>query len=120
MKVGVFATTSLLSYGAIWLIACYQKYLSPHKGWSCAYRVLSGEVSCSQYAKNVIEEEGVFTAIPIVLARFKACRHAHLKLSARNDSRNRAKRRDSYADGVKKDAAAEACCAGCSLLSWLR
>lgn len=61
-------------------ITGYQKYLSPHKGFSCAHRVLYGGESCSQYIKRVIAEEGLSVALDKSRQRFQACKQANLLL----------------------------------------
>jgi len=47
------------------LIAAYQRHISPHKGFHCAYRVQHGGQSCSGYIKRMIHERGLMAAIPI-------------------------------------------------------
>jgi putative component of membrane protein insertase Oxa1/YidC/SpoIIIJ protein YidD len=61
-------------------IAGYQRYISPHKGFICAHRVLYGGESCSQYIKRVIAQEGLNVAFRKSRARFKACKQANLIL----------------------------------------
>jgi putative component of membrane protein insertase Oxa1/YidC/SpoIIIJ protein YidD len=73
------ATRSL----AITAITGYQKFISPHKGFSCAHRVLYGCDSCSQYFKQVITEEGIATAIANAKGRFQECREANEILKER-------------------------------------
>ncbi|MCF4970038.1 membrane protein insertion efficiency factor YidD [Nostoc sp. CMAA1605] len=64
-------------------ITGYQKYLSPHKGFSCAHRVLYGGESCSQYIKRVISEEGLSVALVKSRQRFQECKQANLLLRSR-------------------------------------
>ena len=73
---------SLLTRAAVLGINGYQRYLSPYKGFSCAYRVHHREVSCSHYVKRVALEEGLLGARAKVRERFQACRDAHLALRA--------------------------------------
>ncbi|MBZ0104873.1 MAG: membrane protein insertion efficiency factor YidD [Sulfuricella denitrificans] len=103
-------------------ISFYQQKLSPHKGWCCAYRALTGEESCSEYAKLRIEHMGFFAAIPSVFERLRACGHAHVALMQQSKAgKGKGSRKNkTYVDGAKTDVAAEACCAGCNLLSWLK
>ncbi len=68
---------------AVTAISGYQKFLSPHKGFSCAHRVLYGCESCSQYFKRVIAEEGIGQAIANAKGRFQECREANQILKAR-------------------------------------
>ncbi|PSB02408.1 membrane protein insertion efficiency factor YidD [Merismopedia glauca] len=64
-------------------ISGYQRYLSPHKGFKCAHRVLNGGKSCSEYVKQVITQEGLIAAIPASRQRFAACHAANQILQAR-------------------------------------
>lgn len=53
------------------LISWYQKYLSPIKGFSCAYRVLHRGEFCSCYTKRTILEQDLITAISMSQQRFE-------------------------------------------------
>lgn len=70
---------------AVTAISGYQKFISPHKGFSCAHRVLYGCESCSQYFKQVIAEEGLLTAIANAKGRFQECREANEILKKRRE-----------------------------------
>ncbi|GAA6619568.1 hypothetical protein NUACC26_053820 [Scytonema sp. NUACC26] len=60
MHISVFGSVSRqISVAAI---TQYQKHISPHKGFSCAHRILYGGESCSQYIKRVIAREGLRNA----------------------------------------------------------
>jgi putative component of membrane protein insertase Oxa1/YidC/SpoIIIJ protein YidD len=63
-------------------IGLYQKYLSPHKGFSCAYRIQSRGSSCSQYCKEMILERGPIGAISPVRQRFQDCKQAANRIQA--------------------------------------
>ncbi len=69
--------SQLLRAIAIASINGYQKYLSPHKGFSCAHRVLHGGESCSQYVKSAVAKGGLSAAIALSQQRFAACKQAH-------------------------------------------
>lgn len=69
---------------AIATITGYQRYLSPHKGFACAHRVLHGGLSCSEYAKKAIAQFGLFQAVSLSKQRFRACKQAKLTLNAQN------------------------------------
>lgn len=73
------ATRSLSSK----LIEGYQKYISPRKGFSCAYRILHVRESCSQYAKRQIIEQGLINAMPLIRQRFQACNSANRVIRAK-------------------------------------
>jgi putative component of membrane protein insertase Oxa1/YidC/SpoIIIJ protein YidD len=74
------ATTRKITVGAI---AGYQRYISPHKGFSCAHRILYGGESCSQFVKRVIIEAGVLTAVKASRQRFQSCKESNRILKAR-------------------------------------
>jgi putative component of membrane protein insertase Oxa1/YidC/SpoIIIJ protein YidD len=61
---------------AITTIGGYQRYLSPHKGFACAYRVLHGGASCSEHVKQVIAAEGLLAGLRSLRSRLKDCRVA--------------------------------------------
>lgn len=102
-------------------IGGYQKYLSPHKGFSCAHRLLHGGKPCSEYVKGAIAENGLFRAIEVSRERFVACKEANQILRARysrisaeeDDSNPQKKKQTNWGDGC----ATCACSADyCSLL----
>lgn len=78
------------------MITGYQKFLSPHKGFSCAHRILYGEESCSQYVKRAVREHGLRQAVLMSRDRFQACKAAHQILRSRfsqeEDERDRLRR----------------------------
>jgi putative component of membrane protein insertase Oxa1/YidC/SpoIIIJ protein YidD len=87
--------TAPLSPLACWLITGYQRHVSPRKGFRCAYRVLRGRDSCSQFAKRAIDRHGVVTGVRLLNRRFERCRWAsHVleydRAKRRRDRRDRA------------------------------
>jgi len=74
---------SLTRKTAFGLINFYQRQISPHKGFSCAYRGLHQQESCSQYAKRTIAELGLMAALPLIRERFQACKVANEVLKNR-------------------------------------
>jgi putative component of membrane protein insertase Oxa1/YidC/SpoIIIJ protein YidD len=84
------------------LIEVYQRYISPRKGFCCAYRVrYRRRDSCSQYARRAISKLGLLPGVQLLRRRFDKCRHASqvLEYEPRREKRKQA-RRDSnwYAD----------------------
>lgn len=75
---------SLTRFTSTRLITFYQRQISPHKGFSCAYRILHRGESCSQYVKRVIQTEGLLPALPLIRERFRACKQASQVLRTRN------------------------------------
>ena len=68
-----------LALGAIRL---YQRYLSPHKGFCCAYAAISGRCSCSALGYRAIRRYGVLRGISVLDRRLEKCGIAyrrHLK-----------------------------------------
>jgi putative component of membrane protein insertase Oxa1/YidC/SpoIIIJ protein YidD len=63
---------------AIASIKVYQRYISPHKGFSCAHRLLYGGESCSGYVKRAIAQKGLLEALNSSGERFGACKQASL------------------------------------------
>ncbi|NEO86319.1 MAG: membrane protein insertion efficiency factor YidD [Spirulina sp. SIO3F2] len=70
-------TANMLDRCSLTLVDLYQHYLSPRKGFCCAYRVLYGELSCSAYFRQQVEHQGVWGAIEPLRSRLKACKAAH-------------------------------------------
>lgn len=66
----------MLTKTAIFSIELYQKHISPHKGFCCAYGVYHDDLSCSAYAKDTISDLGVFRSIDKIRTRFKECKEA--------------------------------------------
>lgn len=71
---------SKLALGAIW---GYQQFLSPRKGYRCAYSVLHGGTGCSGFAKHAIRDHGLWGAVPHMRERFRDCKEASRALRAR-------------------------------------
>jgi putative component of membrane protein insertase Oxa1/YidC/SpoIIIJ protein YidD len=71
---------------AIETITTYQSYISPHKGFACAHRILHGDESCSMYIKRILGEESLMSAIQLSRQRFKACAASAQTLKATSSS----------------------------------
>ncbi len=82
----------MLSQLSLLAIRGYQRHLSPRKGYACAYRMAHGGTGCSGFAKAAIAESGLIAALPLIRARFQACRTAALSLHAKDDQKQRRKR----------------------------
>ena len=59
--------------GSILLIGAYQRYVSPRKGYCCAYRSCTGGRSCSSYARHAISRAGLLGGLTLLTRRFRAC-----------------------------------------------
>jgi len=58
---------------ALSAIRGYQRHLSPHKGFSCAYRCATGRGSCSAHGYRVIERFGLWTGLALLRRRLRLC-----------------------------------------------
>jgi putative component of membrane protein insertase Oxa1/YidC/SpoIIIJ protein YidD len=54
-------------------IRFYQSYLSPLKGFSCAYRVHTGKASCSQLGLRAVGRYGVLRGAGVLRVRLACC-----------------------------------------------
>jgi len=103
---------------ALAAIGAYQRYVSPHKGFCCAYRAHTGGASCSTLGARVIRRHGLFTGCVLLRRRLKRCGTVHRQFH-RSESRPLAAQRgdcdlggcDMPGDGCD---AGDACdCGGC-------
>ncbi len=76
---------------AIRSIEAYQRHISPHKGFCCAYRIATNEVSCSEFAKQRIANRGFFKALADIRQRFNACKQAALQLHKSSEKQRKSK-----------------------------
>ena len=54
-------------------IRAYQRYLSPYKGFSCAYREHTGHASCSTLGFRAVRKHGIFRGLTILRERTYRC-----------------------------------------------
>lgn len=55
----------------------YQKYLSPYKGFCCAYGQHTGRASCSAFGYRAVRRHGVFGGLVLIRQRSYLCGVAH-------------------------------------------
>ncbi|MCG8427940.1 MAG: membrane protein insertion efficiency factor YidD [Chromatiales bacterium] len=70
---------------AVAAINGYQQYISPYKGFSCAHRVATGEVSCSEFAKQVIHKKGLISALKDIFHRLDECKKVAIYLNEQKE-----------------------------------
>jgi putative component of membrane protein insertase Oxa1/YidC/SpoIIIJ protein YidD len=58
---------------ALGVIRFYQRFISPLKGFHCAYRVHTGRCSCSVLGFRAIRRHGVFSGLAILAKRTHLC-----------------------------------------------
>ena len=76
----VSGTPAFATRFAVAAIRGYQRWISPHKGFLCAHRVLHRGRSCSQFALDVIRTRGLLPALPAIRDQFRQCRAAAIVL----------------------------------------
>ncbi|MGX9733918.1 membrane protein insertion efficiency factor YidD [Janthinobacterium aestuarii] len=94
---GIFSFDTCGKRLALWAIRAYQRYLSPWKGFSCAYRVLTGRDSCSAYGYKVIARHGLRAGLPLLQRRLRACGERHRQHLALHPQVRRGARRQAQA-----------------------
>lgn len=71
-----------MKFLALLAIRFYQRFISPHKGYCCAYRAHTGYASCSALGFRAIRRFGVLRGISILRSRFHLCGVAHRRFSS--------------------------------------
>jgi putative component of membrane protein insertase Oxa1/YidC/SpoIIIJ protein YidD len=91
---GMFRDTALTA------IDCYQRYVSPYKGYRCAHRGVWGGRSCSQYAQRAIARAGLWRGLLLLRRRLHACAHAAGSLHTEAEGQDTDKREKSFGESV--------------------
>lgn len=68
-----------MKFFALSLIRFYQRWVSPHKGFVCAYRYHTGCGSCSAFGHRAIRLFGVWKGIAVIRARLVQCARIYEK-----------------------------------------
>jgi putative component of membrane protein insertase Oxa1/YidC/SpoIIIJ protein YidD len=76
------------------LIEAYQRWLSPRKGFRCAYGVLHGAGTCSSVGKRIMRERGMFAFFRLMPEQFAACRTAAATLHNETPEERRRRREE--------------------------
>lgn len=63
------------------LIRTYQRYISPHKGFCCAYRCQTGRQSCSSLGYRAIQKYGTVRGLAVLRRRLYLCGVAYRRYS---------------------------------------
>jgi len=61
-------------------IRIYRRFVSPYKGFSCAYRIQYGGLSCSQIILKIVKSKGMAEGMPLIRERFHQCHLASKRL----------------------------------------
>ena len=73
-------------------IRLYQKRISPHKGYHCAYSLTHGGPGCSGAVLSILEENGLFSGWRLIKQRFQSCDSAAKERQERKERDERKKR----------------------------
>jgi putative component of membrane protein insertase Oxa1/YidC/SpoIIIJ protein YidD len=103
---------------ALRAIAAYQRYISPFKGFCCAYRFHTGCASCSQLGFRAIRRYGLGAGLQVLRSRLQRCGVAHRRFSPASAPRNRqAGFCDLSCDLPCNGADADCACTACDVFS---
>ena len=79
---------------ALTVIRFYQRYISPYKGFRCAYSMHTGCASCSALGYRAVRRHGVIGGLSILRERAYRCGVAHRRYSDRPHRPIRSQRGD--------------------------
>ncbi len=79
---------------ALALISGYRRYVSPRKGFCCAYSVHTGGATCSALGYRAIRMKGVVSGIAILRERLFLCGLAHRRFGPKHVRRQVRQRGD--------------------------
>lgn len=71
---------------ALLSIRFYQNFISPRKGFRCAYGVVNDTYGCSGHVKEIIDAHGLLKGIPLIKNQFKQCKQASIELKKRKNN----------------------------------
>ena len=83
----------MLRYAGAALIRVYQRYLSPRKGYRCAYGVLHGAGTCSSIGLSIMEQQGFWAFWRKMPLQFKACRAAAAELEEESEEQKKKRKK---------------------------
>ena len=78
---GTFLSAYAMRSVMLALIRLYQRYISPYKGFCCAYRCHTGRQSCSALGFRAIRRYGVLSGVAVLRRRLDLCGVAHRRYS---------------------------------------
>lgn len=78
------STVGRLQALALALIRAYQSYLSPYKGFACAYRLHCGRAGCSALGYRAIRGQGLWRGLGVLRLRLRRCGEVHRRCRQRS------------------------------------
>ncbi|XHS76805.1 membrane protein insertion efficiency factor YidD [Burkholderiaceae bacterium UC74_6] len=99
-------------------IRAYQRFISPYKGFCCAYRVHTGRCSCSEFGRRAVARKGVFTGLMLIDARLQRCGEMHRRHARRLSAQRGVIDCDFVPDVSDACDCADVCSPGCDGCDW--
>jgi putative component of membrane protein insertase Oxa1/YidC/SpoIIIJ protein YidD len=78
-----------MKFLALSAIKLYQRFISPLKGFCCAYRAHTGHASCSALGHRALQRFGVWGGLGVLRKRLVKCGVAHRRYSGQRTVLNR-------------------------------
>lgn len=72
---------------ALWAIRFYQRFISPRKGFRCAYAAHTGCASCSALGYRAIQRYGVWRGVAVLNGRLEKCSLAYQRYQPQSTMR---------------------------------
>ena len=69
---------------AVAAIGAHQRYVSPHKGYCCAWGVHTGKTTCSAWGRRVMGRYGLVRGWALLMRQFRRCHQAAVVLLAQS------------------------------------
>ncbi len=76
-----------MTWLALWAIRFYQRFISPRKGFRCAYAAQTGCASCSALGYRAIRRFGVLRGLAVLNGRLEKCGVAYRRYRPRANMR---------------------------------
>jgi len=81
----------VLRHFALAGLSGYQRFISPYKGFRCAYGVVHGRGSCSDIALRIARRFGARRTLQLIPLQAARCKHALVELQSADPPRERQK-----------------------------
>ena len=102
------------------LIALYKRYISPHKGYRCAYSALHGGDSRSTEIAKIIRSHGTYRGLHLVHRQMINCSNAYEVLASKKRKNNHKQKGKDKKKKDKENLACELPCHAINCFSGVR
>jgi uncharacterized protein len=82
----------MLTWTATQAIVGYQRFISPYKGFCCAYHHQTGRHSCSEYARRLVARRGAVALLQGLPRQFARCKTAYAVFLAQQQAQDQEER----------------------------